>query len=344
MNSYKIYLAGKFVETKKVLEVINPYTQQIEACTFLAGQIELESAIKAGLAAEKEMKKLPVYIRYKILQDIVLNLGKQADEFSRVLAMEAGKPLRLALAEVNRAIQTFIVAAEECKRLPGELISIDWTPDGKNKEGIVKYFPIGLVAGISPFNFPLNLVAHKVAPGIAAGCPIIIKPSSNTPLSTLLLAEIIDKTDLPKGAFSALPMDRITGNNLVNDTRIKLLTFTGSPDVGWAMKNNAGKKKVVLELGGNAGVIVSGTADVTHAAKRCAVGGFAFSGQVCIHAQRIFVHIKNYDTFISEFIPLVKALKIGDTADINTDFSVMIDEKNSIRVESWIMKLLIVAQ
>jgi len=336
MNNYKIYCAGKFIETSEYLDVNNPYTQKVEALTFLAGQNELEYAIDAALAVEKNMKELPVYKRYQILKYVALKIEEQADEFSRILALEAGKPLRFAKAEISRAIQTFIVAAEECKRLPGELLSIDWTPDAKNKEGIVKYFPIGLVAGISPFNFPLNLVAHKVAPAIAAGCPIIMKPASNTPLSTLLLAKIVDATDLPKGAFSVLPMNRETGNNLVIDERFKLLTFTGSPDVGWTMKNNAGKKKVVLELGGNAGVIISETADIKTAAQRCVVGGFSYSGQVCIHAQRIFVHEKIYNNFIDEFLPMVKTLRIGDTADINTDFSVMIDEKNALRVESWI--------
>ena len=336
MESYKIYSGGNFIETKQVLGVINPYTQKVEAQTFLAGKEELYSAIDAGLSVEKEMKKLPVYKRYQILINIVKNLEIQSDEFSRILAMEAGKPLRFAKAEVSRAIQTFIVAAEECKRLPGELMSIDWTPDGKNKEGIIKYFPLGLIAGISPFNFPLNLAVHKIAPAIAAGCPIIIKPASSTPLSTLLLAKIIDATDLPKGALSVLPMDRATGNILVTDERLKLLTFTGSPEVGWAMKNDAGKKKVVLELGGNAGVIISESADIKTAAQRCVVGGFAYSGQVCIHAQRIFVHEKHYEQFIAEFIPLVKALKIGDTSEITTDFSVIINEKSAIRVEAWI--------
>jgi len=336
MKTYKIYASGRFIETDKELHVINPFSQQIEAKTFLANLEVLENAIKSALTVEDAMKNLTIFIRHAILNDIAENILERKQEMAQVLSMEAGKPIRYALAEIERAAQTFKVAAEECKRLPGEYLSIDWTKDAINKEAIVKYFPVGLVAGISPFNFPLNLAAHKIAPAIAAGCPIILKPASNTPLSTLLLAEIIDKTDLPKGAFSVLPMDRTTGNVLVTDERFKLLTFTGSPEVGWAMKKNAGKKKVVLELGGNAGVIVCRSADISLAAKRCLVGAFAYSGQICIHAQRLFIHESVYDKFIEAFLPLVSELKFGDTADPQTDFSVMIDEKNAQRVEAWI--------
>jgi len=336
METFKIYCAGRFIGTDQLLEVVNPFSQNKAFSTYLAGIKEVEDAIVSGLEAEKAMKQLPTYKRYEILSTIVESLTKQKNEVALVLATESGKPLRLALAEVNRAIQTFIVAAEESKRLPGEVMSIDWAPEAKNKEAIIKYFPVGLVAGISPFNFPLNLAVHKIAPAIAAGCPIIIKPASNTPITALLLAQIIDKTDLPKGAFSVLPMDRETGNMLVTDERIKLLSFTGSPDVGWKMKNKTGKKKVVLELGGNAGVIVASSANVKYAAQRAVVGGFAYSGQVCIHAQRFFVHEKHYEAFIDELLPLVRALKTGEATDISTDFSVMIDEKNAIRVETWI--------
>ncbi len=336
MHVFKIYCGGQFIETDLALDVVNPFTQKVFSRTFLASDNELEMAIEKGVLAEKLMKSLPVYKRYEILMYIAENLKNREEEAAILLASEAAKPLRLALAEVRRAKQTFIVAAEECKRLPAEYLSIDWTPEAQNKEAIVKYFPIGLVAGISPFNFPLNLSVHKIAPAIAAGCPIILKPSSNTPLSTLLLAQIIDETDLPKGALSILPMDRETGNKLVCDSRIKLLSFTGSPEVGWEMKKNANRKKVVLELGGNAGVIITDTADLNHAAQRCITGAFAYSGQICIHAQRIFVHHSKYDAFLKFFLPLINNLKVGDTLEPLTDFSVMIDEKNAIRVETWV--------
>jgi len=336
MKAYRIYCGGAFIETEKKLDIINPYTQKVFSSTYLAQEKDLERAIEKALMTEKTMKELAVYKRYDILMYIAEQLNKIKEDISQILAQEAGKPVRLSMAEVKRAIQTFIVAAEECKRLPAEYLSIDWTADAKNKEAIVKYFPIGLVAGISPFNFPLNLAVHKIAPAIAAGCPIILKPASNTPLSTLILAQIIDETDLPKGAVSILPMDRDTGNKLVTDERIKLLSFTGSPDVGWAMKKNAGIKKVVLELGGNAGAIITETADIKHAAQRCITGAFAYSGQICIHLQRIFVHQSRYDEFINAFLPLINNLKTGDTLMSDTDFSVMIDEKNAKRVEAWV--------
>jgi len=336
MKVIKIFCAGNFIETSTPLQVLNPYNNQTAYQTYMADDNILEEAICKGLQAEREMKHLPVYKRYDILMQIASKLKEHKDEAALILATEAGKPLRLAHAEVGRAIQTFIVAAEESKRLPSECLSIDWTPEAKNKEGIVKYFPIGLTAGISPFNFPLNLAVHKIAPAIAAGCPIILKPATNTPISTLFLSKIIAETELPKGALSVLPMSRTTGNKLVSDARFKLLTFTGSPDVGWQMKNDAGKKKLVLELGGNAGVIVAASADVKYAAQRALVGGFAYSGQICIHAQRFFIHKDLYNNFVDQLLTLVKTLKIGDTLNIDTDFSVMIDEKNAIRAQEWI--------
>jgi len=193
-----------------------------------------------------------------------------------------------------------------------------------------------LVAGIAPFNFPINLAVHKIAPAIAAGCPIILKPASSTPLSTLEFAKIVDKTSLPKGALSILPMVRQAGNQLVTDERFKLLTFTGSPEVGWKMKNDAGKKKVILELGGNAGVIVTKTADIDAAVAKCVVGGFAYSGQVCIHAQRMYIHAEIFEKFTQKFAETVKLLKHGNPLDMQTDISAMIDENNAIRVEEWV--------
>src|SRR6185436_14946246 len=192
--------------------------------------------------------------KFKALRFISNELERNKQQLAKILCIESGKPVAAAIAEIERSVQTFLIAAEESKRLPKEYMSLDWTPNGKNKEGLVSYFPVGIVAGIAPFNFPMNLAVHKIAPAIAAGCPIILKPASFTPLSTLELAKIIDKSGLPKGAVSILPMDRKTGNLLVNDDRISLLSFTGSPAVGWELKKQSGKKKVVLELGGNAGV------------------------------------------------------------------------------------------
>jgi len=338
MDRYDIYIGGSFQKTDKSLTVTNPYNSNVFAETYSGAETDLEVAISKAQAVENVMKGLPSFQRFEILRYVAHTLSRSRSHLAKVLAQESGKPLIYALGEIDRSSQTFLIAAEESKRLPREYISLDWTPGGKDKEGVVKYFPIGLVAGISPFNFPMNLAAHKIAPAIAAGCPIILKPASSTPLSTLELAKIIDETSLPKGALSIIPMDRTTGMKLVTDERFKLLTFTGSPDVGWKMKKEAGKKKVVLELGGNAGVIVSGSADIDFAVKRCLFGGFAYSGQVCIHAQRIFVERKIFDEFLEKFVVSTHSLKSGDPLNPETQISVMIDESNAERVEDWVQE------
>ncbi|KAF0199384.1 MAG: glyceraldehyde-3-phosphate dehydrogenase (NADP) [Bacteroidetes bacterium] len=336
----EIFLAGRFIRTSRELEVRNPYDGSLVAKTFLAGESELETAITAAEKAKPILQSLPSFKRYEALMYISNRLAERRDEFVQTLMLESGKPVRYALGEIDRSVQTITVAAEESKRLPREYISLDWTPAGEMKEGLVKYFPAGIVAGIAPFNFPLNLAVHKIAPAIAAGCPVIIKPSSSTPLSTLLLAQIIAETDLPHGSVSVLPMDRATGNRLVTDSRIAVLSFTGSPDVGWRMKADAGKKKVVLELGGNAGVIVTQSAPVELALKKCLVGAFSYSGQVCIHTQRIYVHRDLYTEFSSRFSAMASQLIMGDPSLPETEFSAMIDESNAFRVESWVQQAL----
>ncbi|MFO8236467.1 MAG: aldehyde dehydrogenase family protein [Bacteroidales bacterium] len=336
MEEYKIYKAGEFVKTDKELEVNNPYDGSAFAKTYLAGKRELDESIELAKNAENTIKNLPSHKRYEILMVISEGIKEQRDKLAKTLAMQAGKPLKYAFGEIDRAIQGFIIAAEESKRLPKEYMSIDWTAKGVGKEGIVKHFPIGIIAGISPFNFPMNLAVHKIAPAIASGNPIILKPARSTPLSVLQLAKIIHQTDLPKGALSVLPMDRNAGNQLVTDERIKMLSFTGSPSVGWKMKQNCGKKKIALELGGNAGVVVSDTADIDQAAEKCVVGGFAYSGQVCIHTQRIYVHQNIFDSFHSKFTEKVTSLKQGDPLKESTDISVLIDQSEADRIEDWV--------
>jgi len=334
--NYPLYLAGEFITTKDILVVSDKYENKDYATTHLADEKVLDFAIKKGLEAKESMKQLSSLEKYEILSDIYSRIKTNRLHLAQVLCIESAKPIKYALAEIDRAAQTFLVAAEECKRLPKEYISLDWTIDGKNKEGIVKYFPIGLVAGISPFNFPLNLAVHKIAPAIAAGCPIILKPASSTPLSTLELAKIINETKLPKGALSILPMDRVTGNLLVTDERIDLLSFTGSPEVGWEMKKHCGKKKVVLELGGNAGVIIAPSANLEDAIKKCMLGAFAYSGQICVHAQRFYVHESIFEKFKTAMIQKAKDLNFGNPLKNDTEISDMIDEANAIRVEEWI--------
>jgi len=335
-NTYQIYVGGEFRSTQDVLPVMDPYDHDEVATTYRAGASELEEAIAKAQSVREALIDMPSGKKYTILMHIAAQLREQREDFANIITSESGKPLRYAMGEVDRAIQTFTVAAEESKRIPGEYIDLEWTAAGEGKDAILRYFPVGLVAGISPFNFPLNLAVHKLAPAIAAGCPIILKPSSSTPLSTLRLAQIIDSTELPKGAVSILPMDRRTGNKMVSDPRFALLSFTGSPDVGWRMKAEAGKKKVILELGGNAGVIVSESAAVDKAVIKCVSGSFAYSGQVCIHTQRIFVAESKFDEFKQKFLAQVSNLIQGDPKDPDTDISNMIDEANAKRVEAWV--------
>ncbi|HFD13416.1 MAG TPA: aldehyde dehydrogenase family protein [Crenotrichaceae bacterium] len=335
-KQYPIYVGGSFQKTDNELDVVNPYSGEVCFTTFLAAAAQFEQATQAAVAVRSEMQNLPAYQRYEILMSISQQIDAASGEFATLMANEAGKPYSTALAEVGRAVQTFLVAAEESKRLPGEVLSLDWMPNAAGKHGVVEYFPVGLVAGITPFNFPLNLVAHKVAPAIAAGCPMVLKPASSTPVTALKLAEIIDRTSLPKGAFSVLPMDRQTGNRLVTDDRYQLLTFTGSAEVGWLMKKNSGKKKIVLELGGNAGLIIEADADLDKATSKAVVGGFSYAGQSCIHTQRIYVHTSVYDDFTERYVKAVKALKVGDPLKPETAVASMIDENNAYRIEQWV--------
>lgn len=336
IQRFPIYVGGSFKRTETTLDVVNPYSGEVCFTTFMAGEAEFEQATQAAVAVRQQMQDLPAYQRYDILMTVSNLIRESREEFAAIMANEAGKPYTTALGEVDRAVQTFLVAAEESKRLPGEVISLDWMPNAHGKHGIVEYFPVGLVAGITPFNFPLNLVAHKVAPAIAAGCPIVLKPASTTPVTAIKLAQLIDQTSLPKGAFSVLPMTRQVGNHLVTDDRYQLLTFTGSAEVGWLMKKNSSKKKIVLELGGNAGLIIEADADLDKAINKSVVGGFSYAGQSCIHTQRIYVHSSVYDDFIERYVKAVKSLVVGDPLKPETAVASMIDENNARRIEQWV--------
>ena len=336
MTSYKLYCAGEFVATSQELQVKNKYTNRLFATTYLADKQLLDKAIKAAEKAKQACRELSSLEKYTALKFISDELEKNKEHLAKILCIESAKPIGYALGEIERSVQTFLIAAEECKRLPKDYMSLDWTVGGRGKEGIINYFAIGIVGGISPFNFPMNLAVHKIAPAIAAGCPIILKPASSTPLSTLELAKIIAKTSLPKGSVSILPMDRKTGNLLVTDERIQLLSFTGSPEIGWELKKQSGKKKVVLELGGNAGVIVSKSADLKKIIGSCVMGAFSYSGQICIHAQRFFIHKEIFKEFIALMKKETKEMVSGDPLKKETSLSVMIDEENAIRVEQWV--------
>jgi acyl-CoA reductase-like NAD-dependent aldehyde dehydrogenase len=335
MQNYRIYAGGNFVSSSRELIIHNPYDGEAVGRTWLADDSMLDRSVECAREALPLLWEMPAYQRSEALFKLSEGLLKEEETFAAIIASEAAKPWRYAISEVRRAAQTFLVAAEEARRLPMEYMRLDWRPEGVGREGLVKYFPVGVVAGISPFNFPLNLAVHKIAPAIAAGCPIILKPASSTPLSTLALAKLAAETGLPPGTLSVLPMDRQTGNRLVTDDRIRLLSFTGSPEVGWKMKEAAGKKKVVLELGGNAGTIVTQSARLDEAVSRCLVGGFAYQGQVCIHAQRIFVHEDVFGAFRDAFLMGVEALRRGHPLSPETDITAMIDQDNAERMEAW---------
>ena len=336
MNQYPIYSAGKFVTSNQILEVKNPFNQTLVAITYLADQFILEEAIIKALSVKNELQNLSSQKKHNILKQISNEIYANRKKLAEVLSLESAKPLKYALAEIDRSAYTFSIAAEESKKDRTEHLTLERILNTDKRDGVIEYFPIGLIAGIAPFNFPMNLAVHKLAPAIASGCPIILKPASRTPLSCLELAKIIDRTELPKGAVSILPMDRTTGNLLVTDERFKLLSFTGSPDIGWKMKAQSGKKKVVLELGGNAATIITQSADLKDTLPKSLMGAFAYSGQICIHAQRFIVHTSLYETFINESKTLTQNLISGNPLDATTDISNMIDEKNAIRIENWI--------
>jgi acyl-CoA reductase-like NAD-dependent aldehyde dehydrogenase len=273
-----------------------------------------------------------------VLRQVAEGISKRKEEFSRTLCQEAGKPIKAARTEVERAIFTFTVAAEESTRIYGEYLPLDWQEYTAGRWGIVKRFPLGPIAGITPFNFPLNLVAHKVAPAIAAGCPMVLKPAPQTPLSSLLMAEVVQQAGWPDGGLNVLPLSNDDASVLVTDDRIKLISFTGSAAVGWQIKKNSGKKKVILELGGNAGVIIHSDADLDYAASRCVAGGFGYAGQTCISVQRVLVQQSVYGKFIDLFLAGVKELQCGDPLEESTDVGPLIRESDAVRATEWIQE------
>jgi acyl-CoA reductase-like NAD-dependent aldehyde dehydrogenase len=334
---HPIFLAGRWVDSPDVLQVTNPADPENPAgATYNATDEQYDEATAAAVEAFEVTRKLPAYERGRILREISAGIKARREELGRLIALEAGKPIRDALVEVDRATLTFRLGAEEAERMTGELIPLDLMPASKDRVGITRRFPIGPIAGISPFNFPLNLAAHKLSPAIASGNTIVLKPPSKDPLTMLTVAEIVEAAGVPKGAVSILPMTRELGDRMVADERFKLLTFTGSPSVGWRMKERAGKKKVVLELGGNAGVIVDRTANLDWAVKRILVGAYTYAGQVCISVQRMFVHEAIWDDFMDRFLAGVETLKLGDPLDPTTDVGPMVDAHAADRTQRWV--------
>lgn len=334
--SYPYYLANEPVTPNQDLAVTNKYTGEIATRVAMADVDAIDRAIAAANEATDAMRKMPAFKRQQILEYCVKRFQERFEELAQALCIEAGKPIKDARGEVTRLIDTFKIAAEEATRIYGEVIPMDISPRANGYSGQWKRVPIGPCSFISPFNFPLNLAAHKVAPAIAAGCPFILKPASLTPIGALIIGEVLAETDLPKGAFSILPCHRDGADLFTTDDRLKLLSFTGSPEVGWNLKAKAGKKPVVLELGGNAACIVDEGTDLEDAVARIVFGAYYQSGQSCISVQRIMVHESLYDEARERLIKAVGALVHGDPADENTFIGPMISEKEAARLHGWV--------
>jgi len=331
----RLLLGGEWVETGGWIEVRSPYSGAVIARVPKAGAPETKRAIDA--AAEAMREPLPAHKRAEILVRVAMGLGRRHDEVARQISDEAGKPLKAARVEAKRAMSTYTFAAVEARKLAGDMVPLDAAQAGDGKLGFTLRRPIGVVGAITPFNFPLNLVAHKLAPALAAGCAVVLKPASATPLSALLLAELEDEAGLPPGWLNVVtgPSAEI-GDVLVEDERVKAITFTGSSGVGWGLKERAPKKKVSLELGNATPVIIAADANVEAAATAMAANAFSFAGQSCISVQRMYVERPVYDAFVARFLPQVEALTLGDPADEQTDVGPVIDEDARTRILTWI--------
>jgi len=335
---YPLYLNNEAVQPNADLAVTDKFTGAVAFHCALADTKIIDAAIQGAVAATRAMAAMASYERQNVLQHCVERFRERFDELAWSLCVEAGKPIKDSEGEVGRLIDTFRIAAEESVRMTGEVQTLDISPRARGYQGIWKRVPIGPCSFISPFNFPLNLAAHKIAPAIAVGCPFVMKPASRTPLGALTIGEVLAETALPKGAFSILPAHRDGADLFTEDKRLKLLSFTGSPSVGWDLKARAGRKKVVLELGGNAAVIVDRDANLDDALERVIFGAFYQSGQSCIGVQRILIHAEVFDRFRDMLVTRTKALVAGDPKDRNTFLGPMIDVKEASRLDDWIQQ------
>jgi len=331
-------LCGKEWSDGEALEVRSPWDQGLIGKVTVAKRSDAREAVNHAVASLRRTRALPRWKRREILEDVAASLIEQKERFANLIVAEAGKPVRLARTEVDRAVLTFKTAAEEAARLGGETIPLDLTEGNENRWGLVQRFPVGPVLGITPFNFPLNLVAHKVAPALAAGCPILVKPSPQTPFTALALGEVILKAGWPEEAIAILPLENADTAWLAEkEDRIKLVSFTGSAKVGWELKAHSGRKRVLLELGGNAALIIhSDYRDLDSAAERTAHAAFGYAGQSCISVQRVFVDKSVFQTFLWKLVEVAGKLVAGDPSHDTTDLGPMIRPGEAERVESWI--------
>ncbi len=335
-TTYPYYLCNEPVAANTDLAVTDKFTGEIATRVALADTAAIDAAIAGTVAATEPMRKLAPYERADVLHHCVSRFTERAEELANTLCVEAGKPIKDSRGEVARLIDTFRIAAEEAVRIHGEVMNLEISPRARGYRGMYQRVPIGPCSFISPFNFPLNLAAHKVAPALAVGCPFVLKPASRTPIGALVIGEVLAETDLPRGAFSILPCRRDGADLFTTDERLKLLSFTGSPAVGWDLKSRSGKKKVVLELGGNAACVVDEDADLEDAVARLVVGAFYQSGQSCIGVQRIIVHTSIYDQLRDNLVAATSLLKSGDPKDEETFIGPMISEKEAQRLHGWI--------
>ncbi|MDG2127220.1 MAG: aldehyde dehydrogenase family protein [Fuerstiella sp.] len=335
-ESYPYFLANEPHSPNRDLAVIDKYTGEIATYVAVADAATIDKAIAATVEATRPMAEMRPYERQEILNHCVTRFQERFDELAMSLCIEAGKPINDSRGEVSRLIDTFRIAAEESVRIGGQIMNLEISPRAKGYRGMFKRVPVGPCSFISPFNFPLNLAAHKVAPAIACGCPFVLKPASRTPVGALIIAETLAETDLPKGAFSVLSCHRDGADLFTTDDRLKLLSFTGSPSVGWALKARSGKKKVVLELGGNAACLVDEDADLDDTVRRLIIGAFYQSGQSCIGVQRIIAHESIYNELRDRLVDATKELKSGDPKDPATFIGPMISDREAQRLDDWI--------
>lgn len=333
----KYFVNGEWKSSEKYAELYSPHTKELIAKIPQATREEVDEAIEVAYGAREKMAALTAFERSAILEQITQLFIIHREEAAKIISLEASKPLKYAYGEIDRTIETYKFAAEEAKRLTGEMIPMDAAKNGADRFGYTIEEPIGVIGAITPFNFPQNLVAHKVGPAIAAGNTIVLKPASQTPLSALFLAELIEQTALPKGAFNVVTgSGREVGDALVESDKVKMITFTGSPAVGKGIRNKAGLKKVALELGSNAGLIIDKNVDLSKIVPKCVMGAFSNQGQVCISLQRTYVMDEIFDEFIEQFSEMTKKLVVGSPFDESTDISAMIAASESERALEWV--------
>jgi acyl-CoA reductase-like NAD-dependent aldehyde dehydrogenase len=337
---HKPLIDGERIDTEDVREIQSPFDQSLVGKVHFADKVLVEKAVGAAHKAFQEAKRLSSYDRARFLRAVSDQIAKNKEGLAESIVLGAGKPIKSSRVEVDRAVSTFAIAAEEAKRMTGEIVPLDLSPQTANRWGLVRRFPLGAVAGITPFNFPLNLVAHKVAPAMASGNTVLLRPASQVSITSGLLSDIIEGTDYPAGGFNFIPCGYEAAEVLLEDDRIKKITFTGSPSIGWELKKRAYKKRVTLELGGNAAVVIEPDANLDFALPRTVLGAYAYSGQICISIQRIYLHTKIYDKFMADFLNATKKLKIGDPMDEDTDVGPMINLGAAKQTEEWVQEAL----